>query len=124
MSESDPKRCESSRADGSPCRAPVLPGRPHCYSHDPQVAEERLEARRRGGRHSAKVHRLRPLLPPRLAPIFATIESALEETRDGAITPAQAQALASLARAAVSVLQAGELEERVRSLEGDAREAS
>jgi hypothetical protein len=35
--------------DGSPCRGKLLPGRPWCFSHDPNLADRRLAGARRGG---------------------------------------------------------------------------
>jgi hypothetical protein len=56
-------------------------------------------------------------MPPRLIPIFDRLERAMEEVHDGTLDPKRATALASLARAAVSVLTAGEMEERLRNIE-------
>lgn len=114
---SDPKRCESSRKDGGPCLAPALPDSQFCWAHDPQRAEQRAEARRRGGQHSAKIHRLRGLTPPRLLPIFDQLETALTEVHDGSLDPRAASAMASLARAMTTLLTAGEIEQRLRDLE-------
>ncbi len=113
----DRERYESPRRDGRPCQGLALPGRQYCFNHDPALVERRLQGQRKGGAHSAKIIRLRSLVPPRLVPIFDTLESALGEVHSGDLDPKQATAMASLARAMVAVLQAGELEERVRRLE-------
>ena len=42
-------QCTATTADGKRCRAPALQGRPFCFAHDPEKAEERADARRRGG---------------------------------------------------------------------------
>lgn len=73
----DPKRCESSRKDGGHCNAPALPHSLFCWAHDPARAEQRAEARKRGGRNSAKVIRLRGLVPPRLLSVYDRLEDAL-----------------------------------------------
>ncbi len=112
-----PQRSESTRKDGRHCQAPALPKRPYCFAHDPERAKERVAARRRGGERTAKIVRLRGLVPPHLLPVYDTLESALSEVRSGDISLQQATAMAALARAMVSVLTAGELEERVRQLE-------
>lgn len=112
----DPKRCGGVRKDGGACEASVLTGN-YCFAHDPARAVERAEARRKGGRQSAKIVRLRGLLPPRLLPVYDRLEQALGEVHEGSLDARQAQAMAGLARAMVSVLQAGELEARVRELE-------
>lgn len=85
--------------------------------HDPTRAEERDDARRRGGTNSSNIARLHGLVPPRLLAIFDALETAMTEVHNGGLDPRQAQAMASLARALVAVLTAGELEQRVRDLE-------
>ena len=111
--------CRERRRDGRPCAArPLADGR--CFAHSPTTADQRTAARRRGGRHSAKVVRLRGLLPVRLLPVYDRLEEALTQTHDGELEPRQVQAMAALARALVTVLTAGELEERVRRLEASA----
>ncbi len=116
---SDPKRCAAPRKDGQPCTVTTLLGDGRCFAHSHLATEARVHARRRGGRNSAKLVRLRGAVPPRLMPIFDRLETALAETHSGDLEPKQAQAMASLARALVAVLTAGELEERVRRLEGN-----
>ncbi len=114
---SEPKRCEASRRDGSPCAALARPGKAFCFAHDPDAAATRQAAREKGGRNSATVVRLRGLIPPRLLPVFDRLESALQRTDEGTLEPRRATAMAALARAMVAVLTAGELEERLRRLE-------
>ncbi len=109
--------CRGIRTDGQPCATQVVGDGPYCFGHDPALAAKRHEARRRGGQNRATAKRLSKLMPVRLVPVFARLEQALEETHAGTLDPKQAQVLASLARALVAVLTAGELEERVRRLE-------
>ena len=116
---SEPNRCAARRKDGQACGAVAVTSE-YCFAHDPGRATERSAARRRGGRNSSRVVRLRGLIPPRLSPVFDELEATLGGVRDGRLTPQQGQAMASLARAMVAVLQAGELEERVRALEHEA----
>jgi hypothetical protein len=113
---SDPK-CSDVRTDGQPCGGTALADG-KCFAHSETTAAARAEAKRRGGRNSATVVRLRGLMPPRLVPIFDHLETALADVLAGSLDPRQATAAAAVARAMVSVLTAGELEERVRRLEG------
>ena len=104
--------CTAARKDGQPCKAmAVVNGL--CVGHQPGAQE----ARRKGGRNSAKVIRMRGLIPPRLVPVYDKLEKALTEVYGGQLEPKQATAMAALARAMVAVLTSGELEERVRTLE-------
>lgn len=114
--------CAGLRRDGHGCGAPALAGDGWCYSHHPHRVEERTAARQRGGRNRATAARLRALLPPRLIPVYERLEGALGGVLDGTLDPRQATAAAAVARAMVAVLVSGELEARVRKLEGEVEE--
>jgi hypothetical protein len=104
------RRCQQTKADGTPCQARPLPGSDFCPFHDPDMAQRRQEGRRRGGRQGTKA-----VLP--------------EDTPDAPLkTPADVRDL--LARTANQTLR-GEVDVRVanavcyllgtllRSIEGD-----
>jgi hypothetical protein len=115
-----PKHCEGTRKDGQPCTAPVLGAGTWCFAHDPERGAQRQAARERGGKHRGSVVRLRGLCSPKLIEVYEQLEQALGEVHEGKLAASQGVAMASLARAMVAVLSAGELEERVRRLEGRA----
>ncbi len=52
-----------------------------------------------------------------LITVYEQLEEALTDVRTGELSPPQGQSMASLARALVTTLQVGELEERLRDLE-------
>lgn len=116
-SGSKAQRCRAKRTDGTPCAALALPTGRYCWAHDPELAEQRRQARAKGGAATAKQARLAKLIPPRLIDVYDKLETALEEVHDGSLNPRAASAMASLAGAMVRVLTSGELEERVRRLE-------
>jgi hypothetical protein len=111
------RTCEATRRDGRPCTTPVVSDGRYCFGHDPGLAAQRAEARRLGGQNRANAKRLSKLLPPRLLPVWEQLEAALGDVLTGTLEPKRAAAAASVARAMVAVLTAGELEERVRALE-------
>jgi hypothetical protein len=111
------RTCQATKRDGSPCRSQVLSDASFCFTHSPTRADERAEARRRGGQGRSSAARLRRLVPPRLVSVYDALEAALTDVRSGEITPQQGQAMAAIARALAAVLQAGELEQRLRDLE-------
>src|SRR5918998_1260119 len=113
--------CQGQRRDGQPCTAPMVGADGYCFAHSPPRAAERAAVQARGGHNRGAVVRLRGLMPPRLVPIFDQLEAALGEVHAGTLDPKQAVAMAALARALVAVLQAGEVEQRLRELEGKAR---
>jgi hypothetical protein len=113
-------QCQGQRKDGRPCTSPLVGADGYCFAHSPTRTAERQAAQQRGGQHRASVVRLHRLVPPRLLPIFDRLEAALGEVHDGTLSPGQAMAMAALARALVAVLTAGEVEQRLRELEGRA----
>ncbi len=121
MSEPSPSiskhPCSATRRDGQPCTAPALGAGLLCFAHSPAVRGAREEARRKGGRNRSNTSRARALTPPRLGPIFATLEDALAGVLSGDVDPRVATAAAAVSRALVAILQAGELEGRLRTLE-------
>lgn len=104
--------CTAIKKNGQPCtlRA-VTDGL--CIAHRPQATE----ARRRGGLNSSKQARLNAMLPARLKPILSLLEKAIEETYKGELDTRIAQAMASLSRGMVTVMEAGVFEERIQRLE-------
>jgi hypothetical protein len=114
---SESKRCGATSKNGQQCRALALAGSPFCFSHAPERAQERAEARKRGGFNSSTAARLQRLIPARLISIYDVLEASLLEVHDGKLEPARATAMAAISRAMVTILTAGELEERLRAVE-------
>ena len=110
------KRCRNLARNGQPCRGYALEDG-YCFSHSPALEKKRFEARAKGGRNSSRTARLIGLVPPRLVPVYDKLETALIEVHSGKLDSKQATAMATIARAMVSVLTIGELEERLRNLE-------
>jgi hypothetical protein len=108
--------CIATRADGQRCQGRALADG-LCFAHSPAMQAKREAARQEGGKNRSSTVRLHNLVPPRLRPVYDKLENALSEVHDGSLSPGQAQAMGSLARAMVAVLTSGELEERVRNLE-------
>ncbi len=103
--------------NGEPCNAPALSDSGFCFAHDPGREQERAQDRAKGGRNKSNIIRMRNMSPPRLIPIYDRLELALQQVHDRSLSPAQAGAMAQLARALAALLQAGELEERLCALE-------
>lgn len=110
-------KCLGIRLDGEPCTSGIVAASGYCFTHDPRRDEDRARARRRGGRASSKLNRARRLAPPALLEVYTTLEQALEDVHGGKLSPSRATAMASVARAMVTVLTAGEVEERLRAVE-------
>ena len=109
--------CRGTRRDGQPCGAPAtIDG--WCWSHAPGRDAERRAARQKGGTNKSTAARVaNARLPNYLRPVLGAVLSALRDVRAGTLTPAQASSIAALAGAAVRVVSAGQLEERIAALE-------
>lgn len=105
--------CQATRKDGNPCRAPAGPNG-LCVGHRPGAQA----ARSRGGHNHARHVRLEKLAPPRLIALYSRLEDVLDGLGSGTIPPSRGTAMASVASVMIRALSVGELEERVRKLEG------
>ncbi len=114
---SNSNHCAGAKADGLGCNARPQSGSRWCFAHDLERAQERTEARARGGQNRSNAARLGNLCPPRLVATYDLLEQALREVHEGSLDPKQASAMASLAGAMTRVLTTGELEQRLRDLE-------
>ena len=112
-------RCRGTRRDGTPCQAPAhtVNGDDWCWAHDPARVEARREARAAGGRATRRAARLDRLVPSSLKPTLALLLTAIDEAYQGSLPPPRANAMATLAGAAVRLYQVAELVERVEALE-------
>ena len=113
MQKESAQHCQALRRDGRPCIGRPVPGSPYCVAHHPNAAVWRAK----GGHGRSNHERAAKLLPARLRPIADTLQEAFDRCYRGELTEKRAAALAVLARALVTVVQAGEYEERVRELE-------
>src|SRR5688572_25961715 len=116
-----PRRCRATTRKGQPCQSPPQLESVYCYMHDPANATEAAEARRLGG-----MRRKRELITQgayefesltTVADIRRLLEIATVDTLGLENGVARNRTLASLAMAAAKLLETGELEERLRSLE-------
>jgi hypothetical protein len=86
----------------------------YCFVHDPALIAQRTAANQKGGEHSAQVSRLRR---SRLSDVLDRLHDAMQEMNSEKFDHVKAAAMASVARAIVAVMEAGEMEERLRILE-------
>jgi len=115
------RTCSHRNADGHLCGAAPLRDRPFCLFHDPDHAGEVAESRRLGG-----LRRKRKLLTrgayeveslTTVADIRRLLEIGVVDLLGLENSIARVRALAQLAGVALKLLEVGELEERLRSLE-------
>jgi hypothetical protein len=115
-------RCVHVKPDGSGCRALPRTGRPFCTFHDPEVAGERAEGRRRGGvNRSEKAATLPPDAPPLPLTTVGDVTSALAEAynsvRTGRLAVNVGNCLAVIGQALLKAMEKSDLEARLAALE-------
>jgi hypothetical protein len=122
MTESRPT-CSHARRDGSPCRAPALPGKTVCTFHDPDLAKRRAAGRRRGGettrsRHAAAVLPGAPeVIFKSMADVSALLATTATQVRRGEVDCKVGNCLAYIAATAMKAIQQSDLETRMARIE-------
>jgi hypothetical protein len=112
--------CIATRKNGEPCKGTPLAGRPYCFSHDPDLAERRAEGRAQGGYGKSTSARARKHLRSaslEASDIHGLLSDALVKVSEGEMEPNVGTALASMAKALVSIHEATMLTERIEELE-------
>jgi len=110
MVDATTARCRATTVTGSPCSAQPIRGDGYCYWHSPDLAVEREEARRRGGRGKSNKARARRQLPAEAMSaeeVHAWLGIVFKRVIGGAMEPGVATAAANVARAMVVVREAG-----------------
>lgn len=113
-------KCSATRSDGNPCQGAARRGSQWCFAHDPALAERRQRGAVKGGEGKRTAVRARKQFRgSSLAPadIHGLLSGALVKVADGEMEPGVGTALATMARALVSVQEAAVLLERVEELE-------
>ncbi len=120
-----PRKCSQLKAGGTPCGGNALAGKAYCWSHDPELAKQRAEGARRGGKQRSNARRAAKqwaAIGEQLTPadLPAILRSCMFSVKSGHLEPSQAQAIASLAKTSVSITNEIELEARLSALEAAA----
>jgi hypothetical protein len=109
--------CSATTKKGTQCGGPAGQNG-FCYTHDPEITDdERRDARASGGRNRAALARVANNLPPHFARVYTLLVSAMEAVADGTGEPQRLTALATGARAIVSLVEVGELAGRLEQME-------
>ena len=119
-------RCAAITRGGKPCPAAPLPGRAHCWTHDPGSAEGRREAGRKGGRARSTAARARAAIPDGMSgeELAGWLSDLFRGVVSGRVEPRVGTAAATIARALLEVKATTEIERRLAELEERAGIAS
>ena len=113
--------CAFEMPDGLRCRAPALRGKALCYWHDPDKAEEAAESRRIGGLHRRKAKSVATIYDfsglRTIEGAQRLLETAAIETLALENSISRNRTLISAAAGAGKLIDVGDHEERIRSLE-------
>jgi hypothetical protein len=114
-----PVTCSAIAKSGSRCERPALAGKQHCLMHDPESAELRREAGRKGGHARSNAARAAKAMPAALTSdeLLVTLSRAMVKVEKGELEPGPANAISSLARAMNSIRETTEIERRLSELE-------
>ncbi len=115
------RSCAGTTERGEPCRAAPLRDDDRCFAHSPSTAQEAAEARRLGGLRRRREGTLQGAYEFEGLDSVARIRRLLEIAAADALglenSIARVRALIALAQAAAKLLEVGELEERLASVE-------
>ena len=117
-----PSQCTGYNKSGAPCRAQAWKDN-LCRWHHPDLEVQRAEERRRGGHARSNAARARKALAGELrdmGEVKTRLMIALTKVEAGELESGPANAMANLARAIATIVQVGELEDRIRELESRA----
>ncbi len=99
----EPEHCRGTRRDGKPCRSGIVRDSGYCSSHDPNRPQPKP--------------RTVPVQDPALASVFRRLQKAVGDVRSGRMDPDAAVALAELATAMCTIIDADEVMQTEQSNE-------
>jgi hypothetical protein len=116
------RRCQQTKADGSPCQARPLPNSDFCAFHDPDVARRQQEGRRRGGRQRSRKAAVLPEgTPDAILKTPADVRDLLARTANqtlrGEVDVKVANAVCYLLATLLRSIEGDEMARRVEALE-------
>jgi len=115
------RTCQSQTKDGDRCQAPAVGNSLFCFFHDPDLADDRRRAQAAGGRNGAM--KTLPSSTPDARvegpqDVAALLAETISQVRRGDIDPRVGNAVGYLANILMKAIEQGNLEDRIKSLEG------
>ena len=112
------ERCAHVHPSGRACGGFAVAGSAFCFAHSPERADERDDARRRGGQAGRSATLPDSALPVRsLGDVLALVGLTVNDVRSGRVDVRVANAVGVLANVAARVIQQADLEARLEALE-------
>jgi hypothetical protein len=114
------KQCQATRKNGEPCSASANDSG-FCFTHNPEFAQERATARRKGGLQKAAPHFADENLCPKrvrsIEGVLTVLDYALQETIGLSNGVQRGRLLVSIAHGYIEAIKTSELEQRLEALE-------
>ena len=112
-------KCEWQTPDGASCEAEAQAGKALCWFHNPDVADARREASRRGGKASRRTDAPVDLeiALDSAEGILRTTQSVAEAVARGELDRSRANSIAYLVTASVQALKVASYEKRLKKVE-------
>ena len=86
------KQCEFMKQDGTRCGAYAVKGSKYCFMHDPESAEAKQEAVRRGGSHKRE-RKLQPFVIKNHSDLSKSFVDTANAVLTGDLTPKEANSV-------------------------------
>ncbi len=115
--------CKYVKTDGQSCQAAAIGDTSYCYWHNPQMAQKRAEARKRGGKNRRTGKRTSPhhYSIQGVQDILQALENALNDADALENSHSRARTIGYLCQIALKTLEVGEMENRLKALEEETR---
>lgn len=113
-------RCKATRKNGQPCGAYAIADGDYCFTHSPEHKGQRQDAHQKGGKNRKRQRILKPFPmcdPKTVQGLGQFLEVVMQGAWSQDIQPPLARTLGYLAQVQKGVIEAGELEARVKHLE-------
>lgn len=111
-------QCQFIKTDGNRCEANAMENSSFCFSHNPEVAEEKKEAVIKGGSTPRKnTLNLPPISIKNVKDVVLLLEDSVNRVRSGEMPVNTANCLAYLANCILKALETSEIEKRLEEIE-------
>lgn len=113
-------QCNFIKEDGEKCNANTMKNSDFCFTHNPDTAEQKMEAVRKGGlsskpRKDAEI--IEPLDVKNIQDVIRLLEDTINRIRTNPMTHQKANCIGYLANVMVRALETSDLEERMEAIE-------
>ena len=112
------KKCNFIKPDGDTCQAIALKEGEFCFSHDPNMREEKMAAVSKGGSSPRKIYNpLAEIKVENVKDVVSLISTTISEVRAGSIEIRVANCIGYLSGHLIKAFDIANIEERVTKIE-------